>query len=310
LIALVIPAIRERSLAEFLSAWDGKGDWDEIIVIEGNETKKFQPQGRWPIHHFSQAEIKQHLGDDAWIISKGDSACRCFGYLIAKRLGADWILNLDDDCLPYESNICERHLAAMQHTVCQPSAGVRTRGLPYRNLGTIECKLNLGLWRNVPDIDGPQGLLPQPYFVPPTGSKLANPQRRYPLCGMNLMFATELVPALYFPLMGAGYDYRRFDDIWAGWIFQKVAQQCSINWSYGEPVVEHVRASDPFDNLVKETPGISINETLWEKINRIELSSTDVPTCVSEIADDFQADNTCYLRDLGRALSVWLELLS
>lgn len=333
--ALVIPTIRSKHLHEFLCAWHDAGDWDLVVLVEGNATRTFNPRGRWPIEHVSRAEIEADLGPRAWIISQGDSACRCFGFLKAVELGAEWILNLDDDCLPAgvggqrpetrdaqassfltsdlrpPAPICAAHLAAMQFPLCQSPAGeLRTRGLPYRNRGELRSLLNMGLWSGVPDVDGPQGLLQfdRPPYEPPAGSTLAHPAARYPLCGMNLFFHRSLLPALFFPLMGTGQPYKRFDDIWAGWIFQRVAQQCGIAWSFGEPHIFHSRASDPFKNLIAEAPGIELNERFWERINAIELTARDVAGATSQIAADLAGDELSYLRDVGRALAVWVEL--
>lgn len=314
--ALVIPSNREGCFRRFMTAWQetGAGDWQEVVLVEDSDQRQFaiDPSWPWPVHSFSHAEIGQRLGKDAWIISRGDSARRCFGFLVAAQdLRADYILTLDDDCYPVAGvpPICAAHLAAMRsHSVCQPTAGMRTRGLPYRNLGQIESKLNMGLWRGNADIDGPTGLMPQPYFVPPPGSTLANPQCRYPICGMNLFFSADLLPTMYFPLMGDGQPYRRFDDIWWGWIFQRLAQHCRIAWSFGEPWIEHMRASDPFRNLVAEAPGIVENETFWERVNAVNLTETTLAGAVAELAAGFQGDARCYFRDLGRAIAVWLRL--
>jgi reversibly glycosylated polypeptide/UDP-arabinopyranose mutase len=268
-----------------------------------------KPRCPWPLHHFSHAEVRQRLGKDAWIISRGDSARRCFGFLIARELGAEWVLTLDDDCFPRDRPICQAHLEAMaKHRTCQPTAGMRTRGLPYRQLGELATCLNMGLWCNVPDLDGPQGLTQQPYFTPPAGSTLANPRQRYPLCGMNLFFHVDMVPALYFPLMGEGQPYRRFDDIWAGWIFQKVAEHCRIPWSFGEPWIEHIRASDPFANLVKEAPGIVVNESFWQTVDGVELRSSDPAGAVAEIGAALRDNRDPYFAQLGEALEMWTRL--
>jgi len=313
--AIVIPSNRAHCLDAFLAAWEksGQADWDFVVLSEDSDTRQMQPKCAWPLHHFSHAEVHERLGDNAWIISRGDSARRCFGFLMARELGADWILTLDDDCYPRPNgrSICTAHLEAMRsHVVCQPTAGCRTRGLPYRQLGQITSQLNMGLWSNVADLDGPQGLTPQPYFTPPAGNRLADPRLRYPLCGMNVFFSAALLPALYFPLMGDGQPFRRFDDIWWGWIFQKVAERCGIAWSFGEPWIEHVRASDPFVNLVKEAPGIAANETIWERINSVALAAGGLVDAVAELADDLMGDADAYISRLGRALAIWARVTS
>jgi hypothetical protein len=74
---LVIPSNREKYLCEFLAAWEGKGGWDSVIVVEDGPTKTFG--------NYSWAEIAKECGDDAWIFSRKDSAIRAFGFLMAWR---------------------------------------------------------------------------------------------------------------------------------------------------------------------------------------------------------------------------------
>lgn len=309
---LVIPSNRADQLDEFLAAWEGSGqaDWDAVVLVEDNPIKDMEPRCPCPLHHFAHDDVERRLRDAAWIVSRGDSACRCFGFLAACELGAEWILTLDDDCRPWPASgrICAAHRAAMQFEQCQPTAGMRTRGMPYRNLGQLESRLNMGLWCNVADVDGPAGLMPQPYFTPPTGTRLAHPRQRYPLCGMNLFFAAELTPLLYFPLMGDGQPYRRFDDIWAGWIFQKLAAHLGIAWSFGEPFIEHVRASDPFANLAKEAPGIVRNELIWQQIDAPELRAATPYAAAAELAGELARSADGHLSQLGRALAIWAKL--
>ncbi|HWB13355.1 MAG TPA: hypothetical protein VG826_29285 [Pirellulales bacterium] len=310
--ALVIPSNREEQLDGFLRAWEesGQADWDVVVLSEDSDEKRMRPRCPWPLHHSSHAEVRDRLRQDAWIISRGDSARRCFGFLVAADLGAEWVLTLDDDCrpLPESGPICQAHLDAIgSHLVCQPTAGCRTRGLPYRDRGYVWPMLNMGLWTNVPDLDAPQSLVqPQSSFMPPAGSRLANPQCRYPLCGMNLFFHVDLLPALYFPLMGEGQLYRRFDDIWAGWGFQKLAEHCRVAWSFGEPWIEHQRASDPFRNLVAEAPGIARNETMWRELNEIRLASSTLIGAAADLAEGLRSGKG-YLAAWGRALQCWLR---
>lgn len=308
--ALCIVSNREQNLREFFRCWREGGDWDFVVLLE--DTPTVQMHGLdcpWPLHHFARCDVEHDLGDDAWIISQGDTARVGYAFLKAAELGAEWLLKLDDDCLPIEgSGICAAHLAAMHRPRCQSTCDLRVRGLPYRNTGELRSQLNVGLWRGVPDLGAPEGLLATPPYTPPAGNQLAHPALRYPLCGMNLFFQASLLPAVYFGLQGAGWPYRRFDDIWAGWIFQRIAQQLGIVWSFGEPHIHHARASDPFRNLVAEAPGIGLNETLWQRTDAIELTSGDVAGCAAQIADDLAGDGDAYVAKMGAALRVWAAL--
>jgi len=313
---LVIPSIRENHFKSFLESWKDKGDWEEIVLIEDNSEKTFKFDSKWKVHHFSHEDIKTDLLDNSWIISRKDSACRSFGFKVARDLGAKWIVSLDDDCHPHfsiKNGICQHHLSTIYgFNTCKASAGVRTRGLPYKNLGIVDDVVcNMGLWANNGDWDSVQSLSNpnlSNYFTPPSHSFLAHPKHRYPFCGMNIFFRSDLVPCMYFPLMGKDQPYSRFDDIWAGWIFQKILSHLNFSWSIGEPWVEHQRASDPFVNLIKEASGISRNETFWQRIDGIELFGTNIIDCMKDIGSDLSFDKEEYLQTIGKAILIWCQL--
>jgi hypothetical protein len=314
---LVIPSIRENCLKEFLKAWEEKGDWDEIILIEDNDSKTFKLESKWKIHHYSHQEIAEELKDDSWIISKKDSACRCFGFKKAWDFGADWILNLDDDCAPDSSlvgGICEEHLKTINSfTVCKSSIGKRSRGLPYKNFGKIDSVVcNMGLWTKNGDWDAIQSLVDEKteeYFTPFQESFLAHPQHRYPFCGMNVFFKCSLVPMMYYPLMGID-DYFRFDDIWCGWMKQKIFEHLRLNWSIGKPWIEHTRASNARVNLMKEAKGVHKNEHFWQRINDIHLRKESVKDCMLEIGYHLSDDEDQYMAKLGKAIRTWVGLFN
>jgi reversibly glycosylated polypeptide/UDP-arabinopyranose mutase len=313
---LVIPSCREPCLRAFLSAWDGpEGDWDEIVLVEDNPTRTFQlPASSKPIHHYAWEEIEQILGDDSWIISRRDSAIRSFGFLMAWRLGATHILTLDDDCFPHAETgpICAGHIEAMEcSTRWIPSVpGMRTRGLPYRNLGKLpNVVASMGYWSRIPDLDAIQSLNDLDFatngrFQP----RLVPSGQFFPLCGMNFCFRAEVVPLLWFPLMGEGSPFRRFDDIWAGLVLKRVADHLGMAVSVGEPFVEHQRASDVMANLVKEAPGVAFNEHLWERVLAVPLSAATPVGCVLELGRGLQGEDNEYVSRMGEALRVWAGL--
>lgn len=318
---LVVPSNREQSLYAFLAKWRGKGGWDKIIVVEDGPEKSFKLQSEAD-YHYSWAEIKTILGNDAWIISKCDSAIRCFGFLAAYHLGAEHVLTLDDDCYPahiwHEQHIFDAHLSrfTIHPKWVESIKGQRTRGIPYLT-DTVPLKsivANVGLWENCGDWDSVQER-PKGYFIPPQGSRIIPSGQYFPVCGMNLCIARKALPLFYFPLMGDGQTYRRFDDIWAGVIAKKLMDARGWNISVGEPFVEHIRASDPEVNRVKEAPGIAANEWFWKVIDgaRIQQGGT---AAIIELGNylqesDFKDEiDKPYIKQLGKALKVWAGLFA
>ena len=313
-VTLVVPSCRAESLAVFLSAWEGVERWHEIIIVEDGPSRTFAVPA--DVVHVAWAEIADAFGDDAWIFSRRDSAIRSAGFALAWRRGADVIVTLDDDCLPEQPSphLIQGHLAALCGTPRWASTipGMRLRGLPYRNLGRLPAMLNVGLWSGVPDLDAPVTLgcgLPAD-FHPPRASRVLPAGQYHPLCGMNLAFRRQFTPLAYFPLMGEGQPFRRFDDIWMGIVSQRVCRHLGWSITCGTPIVRHSRASDPLANLVKEAPGIAANETFWERIDAAPLTSTTAAGCMAEIGDWLAGNADPYIDRLGRAIRAWAGLFA
>jgi reversibly glycosylated polypeptide/UDP-arabinopyranose mutase len=311
---LVVPSNREECLKAFLAAWDKLRDWDRIIVVEDGPERTFDLEVDG---HYSWAEIDETLGPDAWIVSRRDSAVRCFGLLMAYRMGATHILTLDDDCYPHDrSPIFAGHVDRMEGVPRWiPSVpGMMTRGLPYRNLGTASNVVaSMGLWSGIPDLDAIQSLNDLDFatdgrFAPPAGSRIMPAGQYFPLCGMNFCIRADVTPLAYFPLMGDGSPYRRFDDIWMGIIFKRIADHLGLAISVGEPFVRHQRASDVMVNLVKEAPGIAANETFWEAIDAVPLSGRSAVACMAEMGASLETDADPYIAGLGRKMKIWAGL--
>ncbi len=319
---LVVPSNRPEHFTAFLKAWEGCGGWDEIWLIEDAPERTFLPN---VARHFSWREIEKTLGADKWVFSRRDSAIRCFGLLAAWWAGAEYALTLDDDCYPgYPSysathDFLGRHVLALAACPrwCSTVPRLHVRGLPYTSLGTLEnVVVSIGLWGGVPDLDA-QTQLAHPElsrnFLPPPTSWVVPSGQYVPVSGMNLCIAHKALPLFYFPLMGEGSPYSRFDDIWAGILAKKAADHLGWHFRVGEPFVDHRRASNPRVNLVKEAPGLELNERFWEVVDGIPLTAGDVLGVVWEMGEALQKAGRRqvlpYIGQLGAALQVWHRLL-
>lgn len=314
-IALVVPSIRGSNLHTFLNAWESH-PFSQIIIIEDNPEKTFRVVEDKRILHYSWKEIEEMLGEKSWIISRRDAAIRNFGFWLAWKNKADYIVSLDDDCLPAapEVNLVTEHIESLTNVPrwCGSILGQRVRGLPYRNQGTFtNVVLNHGLWMGEPDFDAIQTLSGEnPKIELPKHNRLLAQGQYYPMCGMNICFKREVTPLMYFALMGEGYPYRRFEDIWCGVISKKVCDHLGLLVSVGRPFIFHSKASDPFVNLEKEAPGVRLNEIFWEKVDRIELSGKNPCDCMLEIGEGLKQDDDDYVQKLGKAIVVWAQLFS
>jgi hypothetical protein len=223
------------------------------------------------------------------------------------------------------ASFVEQHVAALYHTDRWTTSipGFIPRGMPYgtdddgrrrprlrqNSLGEMTTSLNMGVWATIPDRDAVHELTnwtPEGYYKPwkpmkniYRHSRVMSPRQYWPLCGMNIAFRREITPLLYFPRNGEGMPFRRFDDIWGGVIAQKCMRHLDLACSVGKPIVNHMKASRPMDNLVGESPGIRANEEFWRIIDDVPLGpSDDTPLrCMSHIGTYLEGAHVVQVRD-------------
>lgn len=326
---LVVPSNRPGMLRAFLDAWLAEPDvWRKVHVVY--DAPFADPMPAFAGFDSRGTEVECYAWDKIddltqparEIFSRRDSAIRCFGFLKAYRDQAEYVITLDDDCLPPEGQTVFQfvysHLTAFHGTRRWVSTvpGHHVRGLPYKNLGMVPVDLNVGLWTKVADLAAPEQVVRaargESLDLPlPPGRRVMAAGQYAPLSGMNLAFTRRAMPFMYFPPMGEGQPYSRFDDIWCGIVAQKVMAHLGWNWTCGEPFVRHERASDPLVNLAKEAPGILANEKYWEVVHRVKLTADTAVSAVREIAEGLtQAEGPgSYLTAWGRGLLGWCRLL-
>jgi len=285
MISIVIPTIRENCIKNFLEKWNFKDV--QVIVVEDNPTKTFKISG---VEHYSWKEIDKELGRNSWIISRRNSAIRAYGFLKAYQAGADIIITLDDDCTPETPNLVETYKKALEKKVpiswMSTTEGLYPRGFPYNIREEAEVMLHMGLWKGVPDLDGPTQLInPNENYEPTIVNQIVPKGIYFPLCSMNFGFRKEIISEMLPPLNGKDQPYDRFDDIWLGIYIKRYLDKKGYAATFGEPYVNHKRASDVFSNIKKEAPGLEVNETLWME---------DV--------------NTSYFKRYKEALKIWRSL--
>lgn len=304
--ALVVPTCRDQMrIDDFLIKWavdPEHSPWGDVIIVEDQPSPTLRVSGSH-LHLVSHADIaaNENIPDGFKVFSREDSAIRCYGFLYAYHLGADYIFSLDDDCYPIEpENIfVTRHVNNLtKRPAWTPSiTGFPTRGYPFGYVGFMSdprVAVSMGLWNNNLDLDSVQSLMAM-RFESFYGEKAAFPEtsdRVYyhdcrsfvPFCGMNFAFKREFAPLMYFPPMGRDSPYRRFDDIWCGLVLQRALAHLGYNITIGGPKVNHSRASNPFVNLEKEAAGIKANEYYWKLVADIRLTAATPKQCAIEIA--------------------------
>lgn len=331
--------------------------WHDVIVVADgprDEWARVADLFSAAEHVFYWEDHQELAGARSWIFSRCDSAIKCFGFLKAIQRGARHVIVMDDDCRPHaryarytgdgfpmEPDVRQFIIDHVNLVDTPPGwvstvPGMRVRGLPYRDwmrpIASRENLVNMGLWAGVPDLDAVttlagaieevhypwRGISRGPRFNPPRGwTQIMPPDQYWPFCGMNFCFKAEALPALYFPKMGEGSPYSRFDDIWCGVLMQKLFRHCGYSASVGEPFVEHIRSSETLVNLRKEAPGIEMHESFWRIIDGLDLTwNPSLLDCVRQAGVELASRSyralrqteRAYLQQWGQALQVWAEL--
>ncbi len=206
--------------------------------------------------------------------------------------GAEVIIVLDDDCLCSEQicigtrsfpicnaygleEFCRRHVAALEPQPVQLFRTVTTpfsRGtpfLPQNRSVTMPVAASMGFWTSVGDFDAPSQLV-HGATTPMKFDRETVHGPYFALSGMNLAFRREWWPIAQF------INVSRYDDIWQGIIWQKIAYSRGFCFNLAGPLVRHSRQSNVWANLRDETVHAEANDTLWQKIHA--CPSTDYAT--------------------------------
>lgn len=320
---VVVPTIREASIAAFLDAWQ----WPcQVIVVEDNPERTFQLDG---VTHYSWPDIRRDLGADEWIIPRRTDCIRSYGYWKAWQTGKPYIVTLDDDCLPSKNegayatpaHFIQQHLNNLQPATItrwyNTISGAHPRGYPYeRWTHDVPVGISHGLWAGVPDFDSLAQLQHRRAGAPEIDycEGIVPHGQYYPMCGMNLAWRREYTPLLYFLLMGQNhegkpYPFDRFGDIWCGIIAKKILDHLGVGVWSGAPFVKHARVSNVWANFDKEHEGIKANESFWQAVDSVRLWETDPRRCYRQIADYLRTGaNTLYWDRVGQAMHTWSAL--
>lgn len=318
---IVIPTIRNL---DFLEKWRPFFEKYRIIIVQdGDPNKKIKVPEGFDYVLYNRHDIEKELGEDSWIISFKDSACRCFGFLKAQ---GDYVYTIDDDCFPAEDSgkkidALAEHISNLQsnshpyffNTLYDQEF---VRGYPFSLRPGVKTVISHGLWLNIPDFDAPTQIK-KPDFRNTNQVKavITIPSKSlYPMCGMNLAFNRELIgAAMYFGLMGEGQPWGRYDDMWAGWCSKVICDHLGYGVKTGKPYIWHDKASDPQKNLEKEKNGLIWQEKIIPFFQNVEFSENarDVESCYLELADKVEKELSSldtYFIKLAKAMRIWIKI--
>lgn len=268
-IALVSPAHIPLN-PEWIKAVDSFGI--DVIIVDDSDGKVQFPE-RWiRLDYKNQQAI---LGDkyEYWQRFQRSSSCKNVGHYFAYKNGYDIIIGLDSDCIPYKDFVRQHveNLETESYRWENPLAGTGwfSRGFPYSER-KAKTALSLGLWNNQLDlygkdrVDNPDK---SPRNLPLIRQKIA--QNYIPLSGMNWATWRQNIPDLLFlpnhdDSMG---KFRRHDDIWGGYIFQKKMQEKGERIVYGRPLVYHDTIVDAKADAEEEEAMMAHEDAFFDSIN-------------------------------------------
>lgn len=244
-----------------------------VIIVDDSNGNLGELPKDWRVYGYDgQQEVLGELYEDFARMFHKSSACRVFGHILAYREGFDVIIGLDSDCVvPFR--FVQTHVATLNvnkaygWTNPLGGSGWFTRGYPYsmRNWRSVA---NMGMWENVLDINGKDRSPKEPTQVNAPGSMVATAP--LPFSGMNFSMLREAIPGFLF-LPNFNFEdnkFHRIDDVWGGYIFQRLAKMRREAVLYGAPVVFHDTKVIASEDAAEEEAMYKYEDAFIDAINR------------------------------------------
>lgn len=285
--AVVVPSIRPEAIVQWWRRWQSVFSYAEscaelvIIVVwdmefcpatstKMTEAEVIAPQN-WV--ELSWRDIKPEWKD---LVPTRCDSVRNLGFLYAATIPeVDTIMTMDDDVFPVDNLWLDR----MKHNLSRSvnpyifhPAPFPTRGCP--TLTPVPVLLHHGIWEGVPDVWAKDQREYQPLDGTNTAIKTIPHGQLFPMCGMNLAFRRELLPAMYFWPQD---KIRRYGDIWCGLIAKTIIDWVGGAATSGAPAIFHSRLSDRVSNEQFESVGYEANEYLWRQLISFRYSRPEPP---------------------------------
>lgn len=264
-VALVVPVHIDLN-PKWIDAVYGL-DVDVIIVDDSDGKVKF-PE-KWIRLDYGAQKILLKGKYQYWTKFQKSSSCKNIGHYYAYLQDYDIIMGLDSDCIP-SSDFVTRHIQNLESGVPlweNPLEGTGwfSRGFPY-SARKGKCALSMGLWTNELDLYG-KDRVDDPYKQTnfPDGVVTRTAQGYIPLSGMNWATWRENIPLLLF--LPNHDNFRRHDDIWGGYIFQKAMAEKGERIVYGQPFVYHDTTVDAQADANEEEAMMEYEDEFFKSID-------------------------------------------
>lgn len=262
----------------------------DVIIVDDSNGNLGQLPVQWRIYDYPrQEEFLGELYTQFAAMFHKSSACRIFGHILAYSEGYDVVIGLDSDCEVRE-NFVGLHLEALQQkgwgwtNPLQNLPGhYYPRGFPY-HMRDWPVVANMGMWEQCLDLNGKDRRENEATTVGVDINEYDIAVAPLPFSGMNFALAREAVPGfLFFPnfdypgtltdLMGTDGTpvvdkFRRIDDIWGGYIFQKLAKIKRQAISFGHPLVDHISKVIPEEDAAEEAAMYKWEELFLSEVDK------------------------------------------
>lgn len=270
-VAIVAPVHIQPSEA-WIGALNVAARTATIIIVDDSDGKVKLPD-QWEVYGYEKQ--REALGDELYEQFKmfhKSAACKQFGVWLAQRRGFDPIIVIDSDCI-IPPDFVAKHIEMLLQRGDgweNPIEGTKfySRGFPMYERKT-PIAAHMGLWENELDLYGTDRLNQSyiPKLPPQFDRKLAT--GIIPLSGMNVSFRNEAAQYMLFlpNFEFAGGKFTRHDDIWGGYIFQRVLKMLGFGVSYGKPIVFHDTVVVPQEDAAEEVMMIRHEREFYDEVD-------------------------------------------
>lgn len=259
----------------------GKGD-RKIIIVDDSAGQDLKFPASWDVYTKDRQEAL--LGTDKYEqfkLFQRSSACKSLGNFVAWKEEYDVIIGLDSDC-NVPMNFVAEHIEGLKRQGYgweNPiiNTGWFPRGYPYAER-IRRVVANMGLWNGCLDLGGSDRV--KAGGIEPTEPMHAKPhqiaQGFLPFSGMNWALQRDAMPGfLFLPNFkyehdeGVIFKFRRHDDIWGGYIFQRFMEKRNERVCYGDPVVFHDSLVDAKKDAEEEEGATMFEQAFYTAVDQV-----------------------------------------
>lgn len=290
---IVVTTINPPSTAiEFISKLCGSSGWSAVVV---GDTKTSQDWSCDNITYLSVERQKEIFGGYADVLPYRHYCRKNIGYLYALSQGAEYILETDDDNIPYPSfgqnvdrrvtgrfvekkgwiNIYKYFSDALIWPRGLPLDDIHSSGVEKKTAGEhFDCPVQQFLADEDPDVDAIYRLIFKNniIFNPAASPVILGENAWVPFNSQNTLFFKEAFPLLYLPC----HVSFRMTDIWRSFVVQKTLWIHGYKLAFRASTVKQLRNEhDLMQDFRQEVIGYTDNRRIAELLDSARTGLTE-----------------------------------